>query len=121
MPEDILKKHGAVSEPVALLMAKQIRELSGTTFGLSVTGIAGPTGGSPEKPVGTVFIGVASESTEEVKQYRFYGSREQIKADDFPDGPEQPAAFYFKCCCNCIALNFQGSFALTSQGICDRC
>jgi nicotinamide-nucleotide amidase len=79
MPEDILQKHGAVSEPVALLMAKQIRELSGTTFGLSVTGIAGPTGGSPEKPVGTVFIGVASESTEEVKQYRFYGSREQIK------------------------------------------
>ena len=79
IPEDILKKHGAVSEPVALLMAKQIRELSGTTFGLSVTGIAGPTGGSPEKPVGTVFIGVASESTEEVKQYRFYGSREQIK------------------------------------------
>ena len=79
IPEDILKKHGAVSEPVALLMAKQIREFSGTTFGLSVTGIAGPTGGSPEKPVGTVFIGVASESTEEVKQYRFYGSREQIK------------------------------------------
>jgi nicotinamide-nucleotide amidase len=79
MPEDILQKHGAVSEPVALLMAKQIRELSGTTFGLSVTGIVGPTGGSPEKPVGTVFIGVASESTEEVKQYRFYGSREQIK------------------------------------------
>jgi nicotinamide-nucleotide amidase len=79
IPEDILKKHGAVSEPVALLMAKQIRELSGTTFGLSVTGIAGPTGGSPEKPVGTVFIGVASELTEEVKQYRFYGSREQIK------------------------------------------
>jgi nicotinamide-nucleotide amidase len=79
IPEDILKKHGAVSEPVALLMAKQIRELSGTTFGLSVTGIAGPTGGSPEKPVGTVFISVASELTEEVKQYRFYGSREQIK------------------------------------------
>jgi nicotinamide-nucleotide amidase len=79
IPEDILKKHGAVSEPVAMLMAKQIRELSGTTFGLSVTGIAGPSGGSPEKPVGTVFIGVASESTEEVKQYRFYGSREQIK------------------------------------------
>jgi nicotinamide-nucleotide amidase len=79
IPEDILKKHGAVSEPVALLMAKQIRELSGTPFGLSVTGIAGPTGGSPEKPVGTVFIGVASELTEEVKQYRFYGNREQIK------------------------------------------
>lgn len=79
IPEDILQKHGAVSEPVALLMAKQIRQLSGTTFGLSVTGIAGPTGGSPEKPVGTVFVGIASELTEEVKQYRFYGSREQIK------------------------------------------
>jgi nicotinamide-nucleotide amidase len=79
IPEDNLKKHGAVSEPVALLMAKQIRELSGTTFGLSVTGIAGPTGGSPEKPVGTVFIGTASEAADEVKKYRFYGSREQIK------------------------------------------
>jgi nicotinamide-nucleotide amidase len=79
IPENILKEHGAVSEPTARLMAKQIRELSGSTLGLSVTGIAGPTGGSPEKPVGTVFIGIASAAGEEVKKYRFYGSREQIK------------------------------------------
>ena len=79
IPENILIEHGAVSEPTARLMAKQIRELSGSTLGLSVTGIAGPTGGSPEKPVGTVFIGIASAAVEEVKKYRFYGSREQIK------------------------------------------
>jgi nicotinamide-nucleotide amidase len=79
IPEDVLTKHGAVSEPVAHLMAQQVREISGTTYGLSVTGIAGPTGGSHEKPVGTVFIGIASAAGDEVKKYRFYGSREQIK------------------------------------------
>ncbi len=79
IPQAILKEHGAVSEQTARLMAKQVQERSGTTFGLSVTGIAGPTGGTVEKPVGTVFIGIASTHTVEVTSYRLAGNREQIK------------------------------------------
>jgi len=79
IPQAVLDEHGAVSEPCARLMAKNVRELAGSTYGLAVTGIAGPTGGSAEKPVGTVFIGVASAEAESVTQHRFYGGREQIK------------------------------------------
>jgi len=59
VPEHIIQSHGAVSEPTARFMAQGVRELAGTDFGLSTTGIAGPSGGSPEKPVGTVFISLA--------------------------------------------------------------
>lgn len=79
IPQAVLDEHGAVSEPCARLMAKNVRELAGSTYGLAVTGIAGPTGGSAEKPVGTVFIGVASAGAESVMQHRFFGGREQIK------------------------------------------
>lgn len=79
IPQSVFTEHGAVSEQVARLMAKQVRERSGTTFGLSVTGIAGPTGGTAEKPVGTVFIGIASTHTIEVNNYCLFGNREQIK------------------------------------------
>lgn len=77
-PED-LDEFGAVSEPVARAMAQGVREFSGTTYGLGVTGIAGPTGGTPQKPVGTVFIAISSAAVTEVKSYRFYGGREKIK------------------------------------------
>ncbi len=60
VPEEILLKHGAVSAECAEAMAKGIMKLSGTDIGLSITGIAGPDGGSQEKPVGLVYIGIAS-------------------------------------------------------------
>ena len=60
VPDEVLKKHGAVSEPTALLMAQGIRKVSKSDIGISVTGIAGPTGDESGKPVGTVFIGVST-------------------------------------------------------------
>lgn len=57
VPEEILSTHGAVSKPVALQMAKAAAEITGSNFGLSSTGVAGPDGGTPDKPVGTVWIG----------------------------------------------------------------
>jgi len=79
IPRAVLDEHGAVSEPCAQLMAKNVRELAGSTYGISVTGIAGPTGGTEEKPMGTVFIGIASAKGESVTRHRFFGGREQIK------------------------------------------
>ncbi len=77
---------GAVSEPVSAQMARGARDSAGATWGLATTGIAGPTGGSDEKPVGTVYIGVAyaadwgtGDSWANVERYVFDGSRTEIK------------------------------------------
>lgn len=64
VPEADLAEHGAVSEPVALAMARGARTLTGADIGLATTGVAGPTGGTPEKPVGTVWIAYASDEGE---------------------------------------------------------
>lgn len=79
VPANIINKNGAVSAPVAEKMAWGVREISNTTLGLAVTGIAGPTGGSPEKPVGTVFIALAAPEGVVSKKYNLAGDREQIK------------------------------------------
>jgi nicotinamide-nucleotide amidase len=69
VPRETLDQYGAVSAETAEAMAKGMRERSGTTYAVSVTGVAGPTGGSEEKPVGTVFIGFADEN--KVKSIKF--------------------------------------------------
>ncbi len=79
VPETLLGQFGAVSAPVAEKMAEGVREISGATIGLGITGIAGPAGGAPEKPVGTVFIALASPRGTVSKKYRFWGDREQVK------------------------------------------
>jgi nicotinamide-nucleotide amidase len=76
---EILAAVGAVSAETALAMARGVREVFHADIGLAVTGIAGPTGGSPEKPVGTVYFGLAAPSEEDVWHYLFRGGREEIK------------------------------------------
>jgi nicotinamide-nucleotide amidase len=79
VPEEILRTHGAVSRSCAEAMVRGICERSGAPCGLSITGIAGPDGGTPTKPVGTVFIGVAVPGAVEALQYRFAGGRAAVK------------------------------------------
>ena len=79
VPEDILRAHGAVSAPCAEAMARGICERSGSACGVAVTGIAGPDGGTPQKPVGTVFFGVAVAGKVMSKRFRFLGDRAAIK------------------------------------------
>jgi len=71
VPQDLLEKYGAVSPEVALAMAKGIREISKTDLGLSVTGIAGPTGGTKEKPVGLIYVGLADAQKRWVEKFLF--------------------------------------------------
>jgi nicotinamide-nucleotide amidase len=59
VPKELLVEHGAVSEPVAREMAEGARRVAGADYGLSITGIAGPDGGTEEKPVGLVFVGLS--------------------------------------------------------------
>ncbi len=83
VPEDMLRAHGAVSAPVAEAMAAGICRISGSPCGIAVTGIAGPDGGTPAKPVGTVFIAAAAPGDGApritVRRFRFPGGREAVK------------------------------------------
>jgi nicotinamide-nucleotide amidase len=79
VPEPLIEAKGAVSAEVAEKMAEGVRRAGNTTLGLAVTGIAGPDGGSEEKPVGTVFIALSGPEGTVSKGYRFFGDRDRIK------------------------------------------
>lgn len=79
VPPKLILKHGAVSAEVAQRMAQGVRGLMRTDLAISVTGIAGPKGATPQKPVGLVFISATSSSETLVKKYLFKGSRTSIK------------------------------------------
>jgi nicotinamide-nucleotide amidase len=80
VPADLIAAHGAVSEPVAVAMAEGIRERSGADVAVGITGIAGPGGGTPEKPVGTVAIAViVRDQPAYVRTYQFIGGRAMVK------------------------------------------
>ena len=79
VPPDLIRAHGAVSEPVGVAMAEGIKGKARAGVGVGVTGIAGPSGGTPEKPVGTVVVAAVTDTDRRVRTFRFFGERELVK------------------------------------------
>jgi nicotinamide-nucleotide amidase len=79
VPPALLEQHGAVSAPVAQAMARGIREVSGAALGLAVTGIAGPGGGTPAKPVGLVYLALSDARDTDTCDLHLAGGRQQIR------------------------------------------
>jgi len=79
VPHGVLAEHGAVSKETALAMAQGVRRIFSTDIALSVTGIAGPAGGTPEKPVGLVYIGLATEGVALWEKHTWEGNRSENK------------------------------------------
>jgi len=79
IPLNEIKKYGAVSSQVAKKMAQGVRKIFNTTYGISTTGVAGPTGGTKRSPIGRVFIGLAKGRRTWVKKEDLKGSRREIK------------------------------------------
>jgi len=75
----IIKEHGAVSPQTAEAMAKGVCNAVGSSIGISTTGIAGPTGGTKEKPIGTVYIGLCYNGKTHSKQFLFKGNRQKVR------------------------------------------
>jgi len=74
VPPDLLREHGAVSRPVAVAMLASVDSLYGATLACAVTGVAGPAGGSPEKPVGCVYIACRLQENTWVRRFDFTGA-----------------------------------------------
>lgn len=79
VPPSLIESRGAVSREVAQALAEGIRARSESSLGAAITGIAGPSGGTPEKPVGLVFIALADERGTEVREFRFPGDRQRVR------------------------------------------
>ena len=79
VPANLLETYGAVSGPAAESMARGAASIAGADCGISVTGVAGPSGGTPEKPVGTVWVGVALPSATTSRLFNFSGSRDEVR------------------------------------------
>jgi len=79
VPADLITEHGAVSLAVAQAMAEGVRKRTGASLGIGITGVAGPGGGTPEKPVGLVFIALADENGTQIREFRFPGDRERVR------------------------------------------
>ncbi len=79
VPESVLIEHGAVCPEVATLMAQGAAKLTGSNWGIGITGIAGPTGGTETKPVGLVYIAIANGATSFIEEHKFIGQRETVK------------------------------------------
>ncbi len=79
VPAALIDEHGAVSEPVAEAMADGVRSHSGASIGIGITGIAGPGGGTPQKPVGTVAVAAVTPAGRAVRTFVFTGPREMVK------------------------------------------
>ncbi|HPL40850.1 MAG TPA: CinA family protein [Syntrophorhabdaceae bacterium] len=79
VPKDTIDRYGAVSEETAKSMAEGVKKTLHADIGVSVTGIAGPTGGTEGKPVGTVFIGLATKKATYVRKFFFDGNRLEIR------------------------------------------
>jgi len=75
VPKNIIRKYGSVSEPVCLAMLKNLNKISKTNISVSITGIAGPSGGTKIKPVGLVYVGIKKGNRVEVKKYLFKNKR----------------------------------------------
>ena len=80
VPLKTIESYGAVSSETAVAMAAGVKELAKSNLGLSVTGIAGPTGSTQDKPVGLVYIALATDETVNSHKFKFSGSRLEIKA-----------------------------------------
>lgn len=79
VPEELIREHGAVSEAVGLAMAAGVRERANVEVAVGITGVAGPGGGTEQKPVGTVVVAVVGLSGAQVRRFLFPGGREQVK------------------------------------------
>jgi nicotinamide-nucleotide amidase len=79
VPAELIQSKGAVSPEVAQALAQGIRRRIGATLGIGITGVAGPSGGSPEKPVGLVYIALADANGSRDRTLRFPGDRERIR------------------------------------------